>query len=127
MERWPEKAKPNPTDYGNGLGWMTTNRGAPNQVVTKYPQAIAQNQLNTVKSSDPRLLGRSRFLRDASTSPNLSPQLAGQIAEPWAPLKLQGKEADPGNTSTNKNFCERQGPCFLGCLPAARQTPDTTV
>ncbi len=127
MASWPEKAKLLPADYANGLAWMTTNRGAPNQVVTKYPQAIPQNQLNTVKSSDPRLLGRSRFLRDASTSPNLSPQLAGQIVEPWAPLKLQIKEADPGNTATNKNFCERQGRCFLGCLPAARHTLNKTL
>ncbi len=127
MASWPEKAKLLPADYANGLAWMTTNRGAPNQVVTKYPQAIPQNQLNTVKSSDPRLLGRSRFLRDASTSPNLSPQLAGQIVEPWAPLKLQVKEADPGNTATNKNFCERQGRCFLGCLPAARHTLNKTL
>jgi hypothetical protein len=127
MASWPEKAKLLPADYANGLAWMTTNRGAPNQVVTKYPQAIPQNQLNTVKGSDPRLLGRSRFLRDASTSPNLSPQLAGQIVEPWAPLKLQIKEADPGNTATNKNFCERQGRCFLGCLPAARHTLNKTL
>jgi len=127
MASWPEKAKLLPTDYANGLTWMTTNRGAPNQVVTKYPQAIPQNQLKAVNSSDPRLLGRSRFLRDASTSPNLSPQLAGQIVEPWAPLKLQIKEADPGNTATSKNFCERQGRCFLGCLPAARHTLNKTL
>jgi len=127
MASWPEKAKLLPTDYANGLTWMTTNRGAPNQVVTKYPQAIPQNQLKAVNSNDPRLLGRSRFLRDASTSPNLSPQLARQIVEPWAPLKLQIKEADPGNTATSKNFCERQGRCFLGCLPAARHTLNKTL
>src|SRR5260370_23320668 len=122
MESWPEKAKLNPTDYVNGLAWMTTNRGAPNQVVTKYPQAIAQNQLNTVKSSDPRLLGRSRFLRDASTSPKLSPQLAGQIVEPWAPLKLQIKEAHPGNTATKKNFCKHHALRLLSCLSPPCQT-----
>src|SRR5258708_8113959 len=127
MASWPEKAKLLPADYANGLAWMTTNRGAPNQVVTKYPQAIAQNQLNTVKSSDPRLLGRSRFLRDASTSPKLSPQLAGHIVEPWAPFKLQIKEADPGNTATNKKFFERQGRCFLGWFPAARHTLNQTL
>src|SRR5437016_14601416 len=109
MASWPEKAKLLPTDYANGLTWMTTNRGAPNQVVTKYPQTIPQNQLKAVNSSDPRLLGRSRFLRDASTSPNLSPQLAGQIGEPWTPLKLQIKEADPANTLSNANFREPQG------------------
>src|SRR6267142_338141 len=127
MASWPEKAKLLPTDYANGLTWMTTNRGAPNQVVTKYPQAIPQNQLKAVNSSDPRLLGRSRFLRDASMSPNLPPQLAEQIVEPWTPLKLQIKEADPANTLSNANFCERQGRCFLGCLPAARHTLNKTL
>src|SRR5882762_209780 len=122
MESWPAAARLTQADYTKGLGWMTTNRGAPNQVVTKYPQAIPQSQLKSVNSTDPRLLGRSRFLRDASTSPNLAPQLADQIVEPWAPLRLQIAEADAANSATNKNFCERQGRCFLGCLPAARHT-----
>lgn len=126
MENWPGVARLTPPDYVKGWAWMTNNRGAPNQVVTKYPQAISQSQLNTVTSSDPRLLGRSRLLRDSSTSPNLSPQFAGQIVEPWMPLKLQIAEADPANTATNKNFCERQGRCFLGCLPAARHTLNKT-
>src|SRR6266850_1066229 len=122
MESWPAAARLKQADYVNGLNWMTTKRGTPNQVVTKYPQAISQSQLNTVNSSDPRLLGRSRLLRDASTSPGLAAPLAGQIVEPWAPLKLQVAEADPANSATNKNFCERQGRCFLGCLPGARHT-----
>jgi len=29
--------------------------------------------------------------------------------------------------ATNKNFCERQGRCFLGCLPAARHTLNKTL
>ena len=127
MAGWPDPAKLTHNDYVNGLSWMTTNRAAPNQVVTKYPQAISQNELKTVKSSDPRLLGRPRFLRDASTSPTLPPALAGQIAEPWAPLQLQIKEAVPGDLPTNANFCERQGRCFLGCLPAARHTLNKTL
>lgn len=125
MASWPDKAKLLPANYAEGLNWMIVNRGTPNQVVTKYPQAIPQNQLNTINSSDPRLLGRSRFLRDASNG--VSPQLAEQIVEPWAPLKLQIKEADPANLATNKNFCERQGRCFLGCLPAARHTLNKTL
>src|SRR5260370_24866750 len=36
MASWPEKAKLNPTDYVNRVAWMETNRGAPNQRVTKY-------------------------------------------------------------------------------------------
>jgi len=127
MEGWPAAAKLTQTDYAKGLAWMTTNRATPNQVVTKYPQAIAQDQLKNVNTSDPRLLGRSRFLRDASASPNLAPQLQAQIAESWQPLKLQVAEADPASTATNKNFCERQGRCFLGCLPAARHTLNKTL
>ena len=126
MEAWPVAAKLTPEDYVKGWAWMTNNRGTPNQVVTKYPQAIQQSQLSAAKSNDPRLLGRSRFLRDASTSPKLSSQLTGQIVETWTPLKLQIAEADPANETTNKNFCERQGRCFLGCLPAARHTLNKT-
>lgn len=126
MENWPGVARLTPPDYVKGWAWMTNNRGTPNQVVTKYPQAMSQSQLNTVNGSDPRLLGRPRLLRDSSTSPKLSPQLAGQIVEPWMPLKLQIAEADPASTAANKNFCERQGRCFLGCLPAARHTLNKT-
>jgi len=36
--------------------------------------------------SDPRLLGRSRFLRDASASPALPSGVKSDIAEPWRPL-----------------------------------------
>ena len=127
MASWPAQARLSQADYVKGWNWMTTNRAAPNQVVTKYPQAIPQNQLKNVNSSDPRLLGRSRFLRDASSSPNLAPDLRAQIVEPWQPLKLQISEADPASTPTNKNFCERQGRCFLGCLPAARHTLNKTL
>src|SRR6266851_3120583 len=127
MESWLASAKLTPTDDAKGWAWMTTNRGAPNQVVTKYPQAIPQDQLKNVNTSDPRLLGRARFLRDASSSPTLAPELRAQIVEPWQPLKLQITEADPANTATNKNFCERQGRCFLGCLPAARHTLNKTL
>lgn len=122
MANWPDPAKLSSGDYANGWAWMTNKRGAPNQVVTKYPQAIAPGQLGLVNSSDPRLLGRSRFLRDASTAAGLDPGLKAQIVHPWAPLKLQIAEADPNNTVSNHNFCERQGRCFMGCLPAARHT-----
>jgi len=127
MESWPAEARLKRADYQNGWNWMTTNRGTPVTVVTKYPQAIPQNQLQNVNSSDVRLLGRSRFLRDASASATLPPELKAQIVEPWQPLKLQIAEADPANGATNKNFCERQGRCFMGCLPAARHTLNKTL
>jgi cholesterol oxidase len=127
MESWPAEARLQPADYQNGWNWMTTNRGTPVSVVTKYPQAIAQNQLQNVNSSDMRLLGRSRLLRDASASASLPSELQAQIADPWKPLKLQIAEADPANVATNKNFCERQGRCFMGCLPGARHTLNKTL
>ena len=122
MESWPAGAVLTQADYVNAWAWMTSKRGAPNPVVTKYPHAIPPNQLNSVNTSDPRLLGRARFLRDASASPSLDPILRAQIAETWRPLQLQVVEPDPVTPSTNKDFCERQGRCFLGCLPGARQT-----
>jgi cholesterol oxidase len=122
MNAWPGPAQLTPADYANGLSWMTNRRSAPSGVVTKYPGAIPQNQLNQIASSDPRLLGRARFLRDASASPNLPPVLQAQIVKPWAPLPLQVKEGDPAVVDANKNYCERQGRCFLGCLPGARHT-----
>jgi len=124
---WPADAKLTPADYANGLAWMTAKRGPPVPVVTKYPGAIPSNQLGAINTSDPRLLGRSRFLRDASTSPTLPANLKTEIVEPWKALSLQVAEADPANPATNHNYCERQGRCFLGCLPGARHTLNKTL
>ena len=122
MDGWTPAARLTPANYVTGWNWMTNRRGAPNQVVTKYPNAIPQSQLPLVNTSDPRLIGRARFLRDASSSPNLRADLRAQIVEPWKALKLQVNEADPASPATNKNYCERQGRCFMGCLPGARHT-----
>jgi cholesterol oxidase len=127
MDSWPASARLAQANYTAALNWMTTKRGAPSGIVTKYPNAIPQNQLSNVNSSDPRLLGRARFLRDASTSATLPADVKGKIVDPWGPLKLQVAEADPATVATNKNFCERQGRCFLGCLPAARHTLNKTL
>ncbi len=122
MDSWAAPARLTAADYTKGWNWMTNFRAAPNQVVTKYPQALTPAQLATVNTSDPHLLGRPRFLRDASTSPGFNAALKAQIVDSWKPLKLQVSEADPTVVATNKNFCERQGRCFMGCLPAARHT-----
>jgi len=127
MNSWPGSAHLTSANYAAALTWMTTNRGTPSGIVTKYPNAIPQNQLSTINSSDPRLLGRARFLRDASTSATLPPDVQNKIVEPWGHLKLQVAEADPAATPTNKNYCERQGRCFLGCLPGARHTLNKTL
>src|SRR5204862_923873 len=58
-----------------------------------------------------------------SESPNLRADLKAQITpEKWQPLNLQVNEADPADAASHKTTCERQGRCFLGCLPAARHT-----
>ncbi len=127
MASWPVQARLTPADYASAVAWMTNNRGPTSGIVTKYPNAIPQSQLSSVNSSDPRLLGRARFLRDASTSATLPMDVKNKIVDPWGPLKLQVAEADPAATPTNKNYCERQGRCFLGCLPGARHTLNKTL
>jgi cholesterol oxidase len=72
-------------------------------------------------------MGRARFLRDASTSAALPADVQSKIIGQWEPLKLQVLEGDPASAAANKNFCERQGRCFLGCLPAARHTLNKTL
>jgi cholesterol oxidase len=120
MDDWPAAARLNKTDYTNALNWMTAKRGKPVPVVTKFPGAITD--LTNIAGKEALLLGRSRFLRDASISASLPAGLKAQIAEPWQPLNLQVVEQDPANAKSYHNFCERQGRCFLGCLPAARHT-----
>lgn len=133
MDDWPAAAKLAKANYADAVNWMTTKRGKPVPIVTKYPGAMTAAELANVNSSDPRLLGRARFLRDASASPALPANLKADIAEPWQPLTLQVNEADnnPGNDpaklATNHNYCERQGRCFLGCLPGARHTLNKTL
>jgi choline dehydrogenase-like flavoprotein len=127
MANWPAQALLTPADYAAAVNWMTAKRGPTSGIVTKYPNAIPQSQLSLVNSSDPRLLGRARFLRDASTSATLPQDLKNKIVEPWGPLNLQVAEADPASAPTNKNYCERQGRCFLGCLPGARHTLNKTL
>jgi choline dehydrogenase-like flavoprotein len=133
MDDWPAAAKLTQANYADAVTWMTTKRGKPVPIVTKYPGAMTAAELANVNTSDPRLLGRSRFLRDASASPALPAGVKSDIAEPWQPLTLQVAEAnpnpggDPAKLATNHNYCERQGRCFLGCLPAARHTLNKTM
>jgi cholesterol oxidase len=126
MDSWAPGARLSQADYVNGWQWMTKNRAPQNPVVTKYPHAIAATAPLQDKVSDPRLLGRARFLRDASFSDGLPAALRNEIIKPWAPLQLQVNEADPNNPDSNKKYCERQGRCFLGCLPGARHTLNKT-
>jgi len=117
MANWPAQARLAAADYAAALNWMTTKRGAPSGIVTKYPNAIPQNQLSQVNSSDPRLLGRARFLRDASASAALPQDLKNSIVEPWAPLKLQVAEGDPASAPTTRTTAsDRGGASSDACL-----------
>jgi len=125
-------------DYDRAERFMETYRGKLSTVVTKIPlpPGVAPEQLGA--KLDPQqdkdrladkgylLLDRSRALRDAAAI--VEPQLG--VAMPWSPLKLSiteyvhgaGSESDAVHT-----FCERQGRCFLGCLPQARHTLNKTL
>ncbi len=101
--------------------WMTDFRGPLNKVVTKVP--LPGRDVSNLTDDDYLYLDRSRVLRDAAAA--LAPKLGIEL--PWAPLDLAVIEYDPdrgakSDAAKNHTFCERQGRCLLGCLPAARLT-----
>jgi len=126
-------------DYNHAQKFMEKFRGKFSKVVTKIPlpAGVTLDQLS--KKLDPAqatkdylLLDRSRALRDAS---DLVAKQIG-VAMPWSPLDLSLTEYTDGNNAatdpaggsdTVHTFCERQGRCFLGCLPAARHTLNKTL
>lgn len=108
-------------EYGAALQWMTDFRGPLNKVVTKIP--LPGRDVSALTDDDYLYLDRARVLRDAAAE--LAPKLG--IALPWSPLDLAVIEYDPNragqsDAAKNHTFCERQGRCLLGCLPAARLT-----
>jgi cholesterol oxidase len=121
-------------DYDRTQKFMEKFRGKFSKVVTKIPlpAGVTLDQLGkkldpAQASKDYLLLDRSRALRDAS---DLVAKQIG-IAMPWTPLDLSVTEYTDGNNAvtdpaggsdTVHTFCERQGRCMLGCLPAARHT-----
>src|SRR5262245_10470273 len=121
-------------DYDRTQKFMERFRGKFNKVVTKIPlpAGVTLDQLSKKASKDYLLLDRSRALRDAS---DLVAKQIG-VAMPWSPLDLSITEytdgdnatTDPaGGSDTIHTFCERQGRCMLGCLPAARHTLNKTL
>jgi cholesterol oxidase len=146
MENWPMKLTP--SDYTAATEWMTKNRGAANQVVTKFPlpKQKLKDPSNPASGPDPNqqgysdpqvilknnpnlYLGRSRFLKDAADAVALGPEW--KKIDGWAPLDLQvfeftGDDITPGDLKKFV-YCERQGRCFMGCLPGARHTLNKTL
>ena len=126
-------------DYNRTQKFMEKFRGKFNKVVTKIPLPAGVTLEQLSKKLDPAqaskdylLLDRSRALRDAS---DLVAKQIG-VAMPWTPLDLSVSEymdgnnaaTDPaGGSDTVHTFCERQGRCMLGCLPAARHTLNKTL
>jgi choline dehydrogenase-like flavoprotein len=119
--------------------WMRDRRsppgpgaGVPAQVVTSVPVGKGlQGDLKDLgaKGFEYLYLPRSNAFRKASQ------RVKGTwtVARPWEPLDLQLFEHDvtpptidvngkPLNVLGGQRICERQGRCFLGCLPGARHT-----
>jgi cholesterol oxidase len=105
-------------DYDAARKWMTDFRGPLNKIVTKIP--LPGRDVSALTDDDYLYLDRARVLRDAAAA--LTPKLGIEL--PWTPLDLAVIEYDPhraasSDAARNHTFCERQGRCILGCLPAA--------
>ncbi|MBA2705244.1 MAG: GMC family oxidoreductase [Blastocatellia bacterium] len=113
-------------EYQTAYKWMEDFRGKLNRVVTKIP--LPGRDVSNLTDDDYLYLDRARALRDAA---KISSQKLG-IQMPWEPLDLSLVEYDPdrgaaSDAAKNHTFCERQGRCILGCLPAARHTLNKTL
>ena len=113
-------------EFAAAHAWMADFRGKLNKVVTKIP--LPGRDVTNLTDDDYLYLDRARVLRDAA---KITSQKLG-IALPWAPLDLSLLEYDPergaaSEAAKNHTFCERQGRCILGCLPAARHTLNKTL
>lgn len=113
-------------EYQAAYKWMEDFRGKLNRVVTKIP--LPGRDVSNLTDDDYLYLDRARALRDAA---KISSQKLG-VQMPWEPLDLSLVEYDPdrgaaSDAAKNHTFCERQGRCILGCLPAARHTLNKTL
>lgn len=140
MQDWPLPLTQ--ADYAAARTWMDKNRGKRSKVVTRVP--LPPNLMNKVVDpnlSDAELqalryvhLGKSFALRQATRS--LQGPWKNKMTTPWEPLDLAvfdydgdppSADGQPVNAARNKGFCERQGRCFVGCLPGARHTLNKTL
>lgn len=114
-------------EYQAAYKWMEDFRGNLNKVVTKIPLP-GRDVTNLDDADDYLYLDRARELRDAA---RVSEKKLG-IRMPWTALDLSIVEYDSdrqgsSDAANNHTFCERQGRCILGCLPAARHTLNKTL
>jgi cholesterol oxidase len=108
-------------EYQAAYEWMQNFRGPLNRIVTKIP--LPGRDVSNLTDDDYLYLDRSRVLKEAAAG--VAQKLGLEL--PWAPLDLAVLEYDPDRqdksaAAKNHTFCERQGRCILGCLPAARET-----
>jgi cholesterol oxidase len=113
-------------EYTAAYDWMASYRGHLNKIVTKIP--LPGRDVSNLGPDDYLYLDRSRVLKEAAAA--VSAKLG--IATTWEPLDLSIIEYDPDRGATSDaakahTFCERQGRCILGCLPAARHTLNKTL
>ena len=130
MENWPRKLSEN--DYKDAEDWMGSYRGKPNQVVTKFPIKFQNGYENPQNDAETfAYLGKVRYLKEASEKLAGTAAFTSQydIVKKWGPLNLAIIEyPDPEQgTLDKKAYCERQGRCFLGCLPGARHTLNKSI
>ena len=129
MDNWPLKLTQ--ADYDAAIAWMAGNRGRSANVVTRFPMPMSRypDVAALLKTNPSLYLGRSRWLKDASERlPANSAQL--KQLHSWAPLDLQVMDYDANTANSDPAkfaYCERQGRCFLGCLPGARHTLNKTL
>jgi cholesterol oxidase len=112
-------------EYQAAQDWMADFRGKLQFIVTKIPLP-GKDVKNLNKDDDYLYLDRARVLRDAGAK--AAAKLGLQM--PWEPLPLSVVEYEDGPTTgagKTHTFCERQGRCILGCLPAARHTLNKTL
>jgi cholesterol oxidase len=108
-------------EYAAARAWMEDVRGPLNKIVTKIP--LPGRDVSNLGVDDYLYLDRSRALKEAAV--DVAKKLGIEL--PWSPLELAVFEYDPdradkSGAAKNHTFCERQGRCILGCLPAARET-----
>ncbi len=140
MEEWPLQL--DRAAYGRARSWMETWRSRANNVVTTVPLSddlkphitdlgAVPNASGGTTDYEYLYLARSRALKAASKGVTIPAGTNGPVTEieSWRPLDLQVFEhgGTPPGELKGQRFCERQGRCALGCLPAARHTLNKTL
>jgi choline dehydrogenase-like flavoprotein len=117
--------------------WITHHRGKLNYIVTKIPLPNHNKAelANLTGNDDYLYLDRTRELKNVAANLALAAKLGIGVNDvKWEPLDLAVVEYEQdaahhatGDAKKNHTHCERQGRCFLGCMPAARNTLNKTI